>query len=151
MKALISQKHQTRLQEILQPRIDEGELLLQVTACGICFSDVHKIRFQPLENPIVLGHEVAGRVAQSNTDKFRAGDRVVVAHHVPCGHCHYCRRGNISMCAQFKKTNLDPGGFAEFVRVPVPHVRAWSHFQFQILSRTTKPLSWNHWVAACAR
>src|SRR4029434_6902982 len=99
-------------------------LLLQVTACGVCFSDVHKIRFQPLEEPVVLGHEVAGRVVESQSAKFHVGDRVVVAHHVPCGRCHYCRHGNVSMCAQFKKTNLDPGGFAEFVRVPAEHVES---------------------------
>ena len=122
MKALVSQEHQSGVQEIPRPRLSHGELLLQVTACGVCFSDVHKIRFQPLEKPVVLGHEVAGRVAESRSAKFHVGDRVVVAHHVPCGQCHYCRHGNISMCAQFKKTNLDPGGFAEFVRVPVRHV-----------------------------
>ena len=102
----------------------EGEMLLQVTACGVCFSDVHKIRFQRMEDPVVLGHEVAGRVVESNAAKFKVDDRVVVAHHVPCGRCHYCCHGNISMCAEFKKTNLDPGGFAEFVRVPVEHVES---------------------------
>src|SRR6476659_11026151 len=122
MKALVSQEHQSGVQEIPRPRLSHGELLLQVTACGVCFSDVYKIRFQPLEKPTVLGHEVAGRLIESRSAKFRVGDRVVVAHHVPCGHCHYCRHGNISMCAQFKKTNLDPGGFAEFVRVSADHV-----------------------------
>jgi L-iditol 2-dehydrogenase len=121
MKALVSQNHQSRVQEVPRPALGDGELLLQVTACGVCFSDVHKIRFQPLEKPVVLGHEVAGRVAETTNTKFHVGDRVVVAHHVPCLHCHYCRHGNISMCAQFKKTNLDPGGFAEFVRVSAEH------------------------------
>src|SRR5215467_672215 len=108
MKALVSRDHKFRVQEIPRPTLREGELLLQVTACGVCFSDVHKIRFQPLEEPVVLGHEVAGRVVESESAKFHVGDRVVVAHHVPCGRCHYRRHGNVSMCAQFKKTNLDP-------------------------------------------
>ena len=75
---------------------------------------------------MVLGHEVAGDVVEAGSDvtKFKIGDRVAVAHHVPCLRCHYCRRGNISMCPQFKKTNLDPGGFAEFVRVPAIHVES---------------------------
>ena len=124
MKALVSRDHKFRVQEIPRPALREGELLLQVTACGVCFSDVHKIRFQPLEEPVVLGHEVAGRVVESESAKFHVGDRVVVAHHVPCGRCHYCRHGNVSMCAQFKKNNLDPGGFAEFVRVPAEHVES---------------------------
>jgi L-iditol 2-dehydrogenase len=124
MKALVSQNHQSRVLEVHRPLLQEGDLLLQVKACGVCFSDVHKIRFQQLEKPTILGHEVAGQVVQvgSNVRKFEVGDRVVVAHHVPCLRCHYCRRGNISMCPQFKKTNLDPGGFAEFVRVPATHV-----------------------------
>jgi L-iditol 2-dehydrogenase len=124
MKALVSQNQQSRVLEVPRPPLQEGDLLLQVKACGVCFSDVHKIRFQQLEKPAILGHEVAGQVVEVASDvrKFRVGDRVVVAHHVPCLCCHYCRRGNISMCPQFKKTNLDPGGFAEFVRVPATHV-----------------------------
>lgn len=124
MKAVVSQNHHSSLRAVPRPVISEGEILLAVAACGLCFSDVHKVRFQALESGVVLGHEVAGRVVESHSQKFRAGDRVVVAHHVPCGHCHYCRHGNISMCAQFKNTNLDPGGFAEFVRVPAVHVES---------------------------
>src|SRR6266550_1790322 len=124
MKVLVAQDNGFRVQEISRPLLSEGEMLLQVTACGVCFSDVHKIRFQRMEDPVVLGHEVAGRVVESSAAKFKVGDRVVVAHHVPCGRCHYCCHGNISMCAEFKKTNLDPGGFAEFVRVPVEHVES---------------------------
>ena len=124
MKALVSQNQQSRVQEVPRPSLQKGDLLLQVKACGVCFSDVHKIRFQQLEKPTVLGHEVAGEVVEVGSDvsKFKVGDRVAVAHHVPCLRCHYCCRGAISMCPQFKKTNLDPGGFAEFVRVPATHV-----------------------------
>jgi L-iditol 2-dehydrogenase len=54
---------------------------------------------------------------------FAVGERVVTAHHVPCGNCHYCARGSASMCRTFKASNLDPGGFAEFVRVPAENAR----------------------------
>ena len=126
MKAVVSQNHQSQVQEVPRPSLQNGDLLLQVKACGVCFSDVHKIRFRQLDKPAILGHEVAGEVVEAGSDvtKFKIGDRVVVAHHVPCLRCHYCRRGNISMCPQFKKTNLDPGGFAEFVRVPATHVES---------------------------
>ena len=67
----------------------------------------------------------AGRRAAASA----SGDRVVAAHHVPCGGCHYCRRGSESMCREFKISNLDPGGFAEYVRVPAPNVR---HATFRI-------------------
>lgn len=131
MKALVSRAHASRVQEIPQPTLQGGDILLRVTGCGVCFSDVHKIRFQPLADPVVLGHEVAGVVVERGSEvrKFELGDRVVVAHHVPCLRCHYCLRGNVSMCAQFKRTNLDPGGFAEFVRVPAVHVE---HVAFPI-------------------
>jgi L-iditol 2-dehydrogenase len=61
---------------------------------------------------------VVGDVAEAGAGAgdFRPGERVVVAHHVPCSTCHYCRRGSVSMCRAFKASNLDPGGFAENVR-----------------------------------
>jgi L-iditol 2-dehydrogenase len=126
MKAVVSHNHQSRIQEVPKPVLQKGDLLLQIKACGVCFSDVHKLRFQKLDKPVILGHEVAGEVVEvgSEVSKFKVGDRVVAAHHVPCLRCHYCRHGNISMCSQFKKTNLDPGGFAEFVRVPATHVES---------------------------
>jgi L-iditol 2-dehydrogenase len=71
-----------------------------------------------------VGHEVVGDVVAAGIGApFAVGDRVVVAHHVPCGDCHYCHRGSASMCRAFKASHLDPGGFAEFVRVPVDNAR----------------------------
>jgi L-iditol 2-dehydrogenase len=64
MKALVSQNHQSRVHEVPKPSLQGGDLLLKVKACGVCFSDVHKLRFQQLEKPIVLGHEVAGQVVE---------------------------------------------------------------------------------------
>ena len=80
---------------------------------------------------MVFGHEVVGEVAAvgGGVSAYAPGDRVVAAHHVPCGTCHYCRRGSESMCAAFKASNLDPGGFAEYVRVPAPNVR---HATFRV-------------------
>ena len=106
------------------PTIGNGELLLQVMACGLCGTDILKFQKRNLPSGTVLGHEVAGIVVEVRSEKgFAKGDRVLVAHHVPCGQCHYCRHGSVSMCEQFKKTNLDPGGFAEFLRIPAKHVQ----------------------------
>jgi L-iditol 2-dehydrogenase len=71
-----------------------------------------------------LGHEVVGKIAEmgEGVEDFKLGERIVVAHHVSCQVCHYCSRGSHSKCALFKSTNLDPGGFAEFIRVPAPNV-----------------------------
>jgi L-iditol 2-dehydrogenase len=109
-----------------RPTIGPGELLVRVRGCGVCGSDIAKIVDPATRAPAVFGHEVVGDVAEAGDGVagFARGDRVVVAHHVPCGDCHYCRRGSESMCREFKRSHLDPGGFAEYVRVPAPNVRA---------------------------
>ncbi|HVG76753.1 MAG TPA: alcohol dehydrogenase catalytic domain-containing protein [Patescibacteria group bacterium] len=114
-----------------RPAAGAGELLLRLRGCGLCGSDIAKIVGSPARPPAVLGHEVVGDVVEAGAGVrgFGAGDRVVAAHHVPCGGCHYCRRGSESMCREFKISNLDPGGFAEYVRVPAPNVR---HATFRI-------------------
>jgi L-iditol 2-dehydrogenase len=113
-----------RVEQCPRPAIGAGELLVRVRGCGLCGSDLAKLR-APARVPAVLGHEVVGDVVGvgAGVDDFRSGDRVVVAHHVPCLACHYCRRGSVSMCRRFKASNLDPGGFAEYVRVPPENVR----------------------------
>lgn len=107
-----------------RPQIGAGEVLLKVRACGVCGTDVLKVTRALPKKPVVLGHELVGDVVEigAGVSKFKVGDRVVVAHHVPCGTCHFCRHGNHSMCRHFKETNLDPGGFAEFLRIPAEHV-----------------------------
>jgi len=114
-----------------RPSIGAGELLLRLKGCGLCGSDIAKIVDPATKIPAVFGHEVVGEVAAvgGGVSTYTVGDRVVAAHHVPCGDCHYCRRGSESMCAAFKASNLDPGGFAEYVRVPAPNVR---HATFRV-------------------
>ncbi len=106
------------------PAIGSGELLVALRSCGLCGSDVYKIVHGTVAAPAVLGHEVVGTVVAVGTgvQAFSPGNRVVVSHHVPCGTCHYCRHGNVSMCRAFRESNLDPGGFAAFIRVPQRHV-----------------------------
>ena len=106
------------------PAITSRELLLQIHGCGLCGSDILKI-VQKAPPPVILGHELTGTIVERGREvsDFAIGQRVVVAHHVPCGMCHYCRHGNYSMCAAFKRSNIDPCGFAEYVRVPEEHVK----------------------------
>ena len=125
MKAVIYHRYDdVRVEDIPVPAIGPGELLLQPTGCGLCGSDIAKIVGR-VEPPVILGHELAGRVAAVGEDisDFKAGDRVVVAHHVPCGACHYCWHGNPSMCAAFRASNIYPAGFADYARVPAENVR----------------------------
>jgi L-iditol 2-dehydrogenase len=108
-----------RLAQLPVPNIGQGELLLRTRASGICGSDLMEwYRIQ--KAPLVLGHEIAGEVvaAGDGVELFRAGDRVFSAHHVPCGRCRYCSAGHESVCDLLRSTRFDPGGFAEYIRVP---------------------------------
>ena len=112
-----------RIEEAPIPRIKPGEILVQVKACGLCGSDL--MEWYVVEKaPTVLGHEPAGIVAEvgEGVSEFEVGDRVFVHHHVPCFTCHQCLRGYPTLCETFKATHLDPGGFAEYIRVPALNV-----------------------------
>ncbi len=108
-----------RVEERPVPAIGPGEVLLRVRASGICGSDVLEWYRAP-KAPIVLGHEVAGDVVAvgEGVDRVSVGDRVVVTHHVPCNTCGHCLAGFHTACHTLHTTNFDPGGFAEYVRVP---------------------------------
>lgn len=113
-----------RIEEMPVPEIGTGEILVRIMASGICGSDVmewyriHKV-------PLVLGHEIAGEVVDvgEGVTTFVKGDRVAVTHHVPCMSCHYCTSGHETVCNTLRTTSFDPGGFAEYVRVPAANVR----------------------------
>lgn len=112
-----------RLEEMPVPRIGPGELLLRVRASGICGSDVMEW-YRIAKAPLVLGHEVAGEVVAvgEGVKRYREGDRVAVIHHVPCNTCHCCLTGRHTVCDTLRRTNFDPGGFAEYIRVPAINV-----------------------------
>ena len=113
-----------RLQKMRVPEIGPGEILVRIQASGICGSDVMEW-YRRDKVPLVLGHEVAGTVvaAGEGVKVFQEGDRVAVTHHVPCNTCHYCLSGHHTVCdTLLKGTHFDPGGFAEYVRVPAINV-----------------------------
>ncbi len=112
-----------RIEERPIPAIGPGELLVRIEASGICGSDV--MEWYRLDRaPLVLGHEIAGEVVEvgEGVEKYRTGDRVAVAHHVPCLACRYCLSGHETVCETLRQTNFDPGGFAEYVRLPAINV-----------------------------
>lgn len=126
MRAAVAYGGETiRIEELPPLTPEAGELVVRVRACGLCGSDLAKIFQQTLQTPTVLGHEIAGEVLRvgEGVSQYRVDDRVVVAHHVPCYGCHYCRHGNYSMCRSFKASSLRPGGFAEEVLVPAEQVK----------------------------
>jgi len=115
--------HDVRLEEMPTPQISPGELLMKVWASGICGSDVMEW-YRLSKAPLVLGHEVAGEIVKvgDGVKKYQEGDRVAAAHHVPCHTCHYCLRGHHTVCDTLRQTNFDPGGFAEYIRLPAINV-----------------------------
>ncbi|MFY9716628.1 MAG: alcohol dehydrogenase catalytic domain-containing protein [Thermoplasmata archaeon] len=112
-----------RLEETPAPIPGPGELTVTLAACGVCGTDLEKVRGN-YRTAGILGHEPVGRVDQlgAGTDGYRVGQRVFVHHHVPCGVCDVCARGDPTFCATYSRTNIDPGGFAETFRVPAENV-----------------------------
>jgi L-iditol 2-dehydrogenase len=108
-----------RLEEAPRPIAGRGELLMRIEASGICGSDVMEW-YRIKKAPLVLGHEVAGIVEQvgDGVEGFNLGDRIVATHHVPCNTCRYCRTDRHSVCETLRTTTFDPGGFAQYVRLP---------------------------------
>lgn len=101
----------------------EGEVLIKVSACGVCHTELDEIegRTPPSKFPIVPGHQVVGRVERSGrgANRFKAGDRVGVAWiYSACGKCKFCRAGKENLCNDFKATGRDAhGGYAEYTTV----------------------------------
>lgn len=108
-----------RIEERPKPEIGDGEILIKVEASGICGTDCLEW-YRRDRVPLILGHEIAGTVASvgKGIKRYKPGDRVSASHHVPCGECRFCRAGHETVCDTLRKTNFDPGGFSEFVRVP---------------------------------
>jgi L-iditol 2-dehydrogenase len=117
-------------EDVPVPDIGETELLIRVGACGICGTDVKKIRHGLVHPPQILGHEIAGTIVKtgSRVQRWSVGDRVISFHRVPCGVCFYCERQLFSQCPEYKKVGVtagfepNGGGFAQYVRVMAPIV-----------------------------
>ena len=117
--AMYYSNQNVRLQVMPTPQIGPGEVLMQVEASGICGSDLLEW-YRLHKAPLVLGHEVAGVIAAVGeaVEHYKVGDRICAAHHVPCNTCRYCLGGHHTVCDTLRRTNFDPGGFAEYLRLP---------------------------------
>lgn len=126
MKALLCyNQNEFKLEEIDRPEILKDEMLIEMIYTGLCGSDIVKIFDPAVKKPAVFGHEVVGRVVEAgkNVTRFKSGDVVVAAHHIPCYRCHYCLHGSHSMCRHFKETNIYPGSFSQYIRMSKEHIR----------------------------
>jgi L-iditol 2-dehydrogenase len=120
-----------RIEERPVPSLGAGELLVRTRACGICSGDI-MAWYIKRKAPLVFGHEPAGEIVAIGEGEpprdvsgapFTIGDRVFVHHHAPCFDCEACARGDFVQCSRWRQTAIDPGGMAEFFRVPRENVR----------------------------
>lgn len=113
-----------KLVNLPDPVPGENEILVKVSACGVCHTELDEIegRTPPPGFPVVLGHEIVGRVEKTGgrSQKFNIGDRVGIGWiHSSCGVCSFCINGNENLCENFKATGRDAnGGYAEYTVVP---------------------------------
>ncbi|MDY7036014.1 MAG: zinc-dependent alcohol dehydrogenase family protein [Thermodesulfobacteriota bacterium] len=116
-------RYPLELVDLPVPVPDSKQILIKVIACGVCHTELDEIegRLVPPKFPLVLGHEVIGRVEKRGSDvkKFKPGDRVGIAWiYSSCGKCNFCCRGDENLCDQFKATGLDAnGGYAQFMSI----------------------------------
>lgn len=126
--ALAEHPNPLELMDLERPSPKHDELLIQVSVCGVCHTELDEIegRTPPSILPIVLGHQIVGHVAElgNQVSGFMVGDRVGVAWiFSTCGSCEYCLNGDENLCANFRATGRDAhGGYAEFTTAPADFV-----------------------------
>lgn len=126
--ALAEHPNPLELMDLERPSPKHDELLIQVSVCGVCHTEIDEIegRTPPSILPIVLGHQIVGHVAElgNQVSGFMVGDRVGVAWiFSTCGSCEYCLNGDENLCANFRATGRDAhGGYAEFTTAPADFV-----------------------------
>ncbi len=121
---LTENRQPLELVDLPEPKPGQGEVLLKVLTCGVCHTELDEIegRTPPPRFPMVLGHQVVGKVEKlgSGARRFKIGDRVGVGWiYSACGQCEYCQRGDENLCEQFQAAGRDAnGGYAEYMVVP---------------------------------
>jgi len=128
MKAAVVKDDSTiKITHIENPELGPNDILVQMSACGICGSDVEKVFGKYGQPSMKLGHEPAGIILKvgSQVENFTVGDRVFTHHHVACYSktCHECSHGNETMCEKYYQSNLNPCGLADEYVVPEWNVK----------------------------
>jgi len=123
ISSMAANRNPLELVDIPKPVPDANEVLIKISACGVCHTELDEIegRTPPPQLPIILGHQIVGRVVQNgpHAHRFQIGDRVGVAWiNSACGQCFRCKSGDENLCDKFSATGRDvQGGYAEFVTV----------------------------------
>ena len=121
--SISTNKSPLSLENIPEPIVGKDEILVKVTCCGVCHTELDEIegRTPPPKFPIILGHQVVGTVTGTGegVSEFKIGERVGIAWiYSSCGKCHYCKSGQENLCPDFKATGRDAnGGYAEYMKV----------------------------------
>jgi len=133
MKAAVLHEFKQPLafEDVPRPQLGSGDVLIKVEACGVCHSDLHVAEGDwsqlsaIVKRPLILGHEIAGRVIEKGGDagELQIGDRVGIPWiYWTCGECEFCREGNENLCSKQKITGVTAdGGYAELVKAPASH------------------------------
>jgi len=109
--------------DIEKPELTGLGAIVRIIGCGLCGSDIVKLKHNKATEGNVLGHEIVGVIEEINTNTgFKVGNRIVSGHHVPCYKCAYCRNQSYSMCSEFKSSNIIPGGFCEYIYLSEKHL-----------------------------
>ena len=113
-----------QIEDVEVPKLEPGEVLVRIRACGVCHTDIHfalEGLLKPGKVPQILGHEPAGEIVEVSDDvtNFKKGDRVLIHFYWSCGSCKYCRQGRESLCDNLKTFgfNID-GAYSEFAKAP---------------------------------
>lgn len=124
--------------------------IVKVLGCGLCGSDIVKLKQHLVKNGTVLGHEIVAKIIDIDSEtNFKKDDIIVTSHHIPCGKCEYCKNGNVSMCRHFKETNIFPGGFSELVFVSEEHLKNVAYLKPENL--TNEEASFYEPLSCCIR
>lgn len=136
-----------REDEVLEGR--KGAIV-KVLGCGLCGSDIVKLKHKLVKSGTVLGHEIVAQIVEIDSEtNFKKDDIIVTSHHIPCGKCEYCKNGNVSMCRHFKETNIRPGGFSELVFVSDEHLKNVAYLKPENL--TEEEASFYEPLGCCVR
>lgn len=125
MKTAVVENHKNIIKTLDKPCLNEKKgAIVQVFGCGLCGSDIVKLRTGKAKDGTVLGHEIVGKIVEINSDtEFKVDDEIVSSHHIPCFNCEYCKNEHYSMCEHFKSTNIFPGGFSEYIYLSDEHLK----------------------------
>ncbi len=124
MKAgILNAPHNLALEDVPDPIVERGDLVLRVRAATVCGTDIRILRGKKtagVRYPAIIGHEFAGEIVDvGGGGDFRIGQRVTVDPAIPCGRCHYCKTGSENICANLIAIGYElDGAFAEYVRIP---------------------------------